>query len=293
MTVLIDATPSYVSFVDGDFDTRYRYLRKISGANSMGITRGVTWDLYTIVSGISGSSDGWNLNFSCASRKMGSTYPSLSNSTVAIDVGNNTSGTPGTALDISPTAGISISDPSTGRLLFDPSQPLMHVINEVTGSKTISSANPSGSAVSIRTSHNLGAIDPAATDILGAIQMVYDDTTSVSFAPVGKVGNDWWQVNGSYIVHWAFGTVGTGAAKNQVTDGTVQGSLCGISIMTFRVSTSADSVGVGRIIMDEKTDLRRLFAGGQWNPEGGGSVASFIRPAYTLNYRLKAVAFSS
>ena len=288
MTVLIDATPGYVSFNDGDFDTRYKYLRQISNASALTLMRGPTWGV-TFVAGSNGSSGAYNFAYDTPARFS---TARLSNSGRSIDVGNNTAGTAGTALDLSPSGGISISDPSTGRLLFDPSQPLMHVISEVTGSKSIASANPTGAAVTITTTHDLGTIDQIATDITGAIQMVYADPSTVTFAPVGKAGNDWWQVNGSYIVHWQYGETGVGRAADQVISGKPI-KACAWSQMTFRVSTSADSVGVGHLVMDEVTKIFKLFAGGQWNPEGGGSVAAYIRPAYTLNYRLKAVAFSS
>lgn len=281
MSVLIDATAAFVSLADGKFDTRYRYLKATSSGQPFRVVSGPSW-----------SYDGTTPRYAIGTvRQVGDVSGWPSNTATNINVGTTVSGTTGKSLDISPTNGILIQDPTTGLKLFDSSMPLLHVINQCNGSQRFETANPTGAAVNITRTVSLSAIDPIATHVLGAVQVAYDTPGSVVGNTVGTAGSDWWFINGSFVMFYEYGEQGVGAASGQVISGR-KVRVCSWSQLTFRVSTSADSVGAGFLLMIEQTNLTRLFAGGQWNPEGGGSVGAFVRPACTLYYKLKAVAFS-
>lgn len=268
MTVIFDAQPSFVGFNDSNFDSRYKYLRQRSGSSPMSLTRGATWDL-----GATGPEPRYQ-----ARGRAGPSASGPANSSVDIDVGVN-AGSVGASLDLSPL-GIVIKDAATGLLLHDTSVPMMHVLAEFSGSIAIPSANASGSGTSYTLDRTIGTVPAQATDVIGVVRTVYD----VGQPTATTTGTEWWAINGSFVSFCDIGTVGTGAAAGQVTAATGN-SLCSWSQMTFLISGTS-------MIMREVTYCRALFAGGQFNPEGGGSVASYIRQPYTLFYKLKAVAFS-
>lgn len=269
MTVIFQATPSYVSFNDGNFDTRYRYFRASAESTSFSIVNGATYNVTN-----QGASNGMFETYN--NGRNSNSVPA--NTPQYIDVGSSTT-TTGTSLDITPS-GVTISDPASGRLLFDPSAQQMHVLNEITGSVSFAASN--GNAFAAINTTVLGSCDSSATHVVGAIRTTYSSSQPTS--TTGQAGTDWWFVNGSCLIFMDKGNIGTGNASGQIISSTPVSDVAW-SMMTFRVSG-------GQILMDEWTYLYALYAGGQFNPTGGGSVANYIRQAYTLYYQLKAVVFT-
>ena len=270
MTILVDATSSYVSFNDGNFDTRYRYIRKTAPATAFTIVDGTSLDLMA---------DRRNRIYKNGPRD--NSAGAISNTATYIDVGTNTGGA-GVALDISPS-GFSIADPSSGRLLFDSSAPLMHVIAPVNGYIDFPQQNPSAD-INYSTTTTIATVDAIATHIIGSINTVYSGFQSSS--TTGNFASDWWTINGTAPTYIQFGEIGTGDAANEIISNK-QVNCVAYSSVTFKVVN-------GSVQMTERTSIFRLFNGGQFNPDtnADGSLASYIRQAYRMNYKLKAVAFS-
>lgn len=267
--ILADITGGYASFADGKFDTRYPYFKQISTAGSVGISTGANWSL---------------ADQPVYNRAPRTTSGGPSNSSVFCNV-NSTTATAGASVDISP-AGIVITDPATGLLLFDPSQPVMHVVDSVSGSRTFACPNPSGQAVNTNTSTVIASIDPAATHIIGSIRTSYDVSSygNMETSLTGNAGSDWWSINGSTVLYQEWGEGGTGQAANQVISDKAT-RVVAQSIVEFVASS-------GSLLLNERTRILALFNGGQWNPATGGAVANYIRSPLVLEYRLKACVFS-
>lgn len=266
MPNLIDATPDYVSLANGKFDTRFRYVRRINSASPVNISTGANWSL--------GDAPLYN--------RFPRSDGGPANSVAPIDV-SDTTGAGAGSLDISPTTGIVLRDPTTGRLLFDSNNPIMHIVNNnIEGSRVFPSPNATGAGVNINTLTAIANIDPAATHIIGSVRTAY--TLAQATSMTGSNPNDWWSTNGSFVIYQEWGELGTGNAAGQViSDKAFQ--VVAQSILEFIASN-------GQLLLNERTFIRPLFNGGQWNPVSGGAVANYVRQDFTLFWKLKAVVFS-
>lgn len=283
MVVLADLQPSFVMFNDGKWDSRQKYLRQLSTTAAFGICNGPT---YTCGGGGTpgGTDVAIDFRYLVGSRDVrdssGFNSAVPTNVRTTIDVGTNTSGAAGASLDIQPGA-MTIQDAATGRLLLDTSIPMLHVLSSLSGSVVLPSRNASGSQAYIDTTFpSLGAIDPAATHIIGAVRVVWDNGSTIYNTTVGADGSTWFFVNGSLVIFFEYGSCGTGQATNQIIDPT-RARLASYTQLTFRAAS-------GACLMDENTRIYRLFNGGQPPTD----TAKFSRSGATLYYKLKACVFT-
>ena len=283
MVVLADLNPSYVTFNDGKWDSRQKYLRQVATTGAFGICAGPTYSCGG--GGTPGGTDvAIDFRYLVGSRDvregsgLNSTAPS--NSRITINLGTNTSGTTGASLDISPGSMI-IQDAATGRLLLDTSVPTMHVLTSLNSSVVLPARNASGAQSYVDTTFaSLGAIDTSATHIIGAVKVVWDNGSTIYNTTVGVNGDTWYFVNGSLVVFSEYGDAGVGGATNQII-GTQRNRLVSFTQLTFRASG-------GTCLLDESTRIYKLFNGGQPPTD----TAKFSRSGATMYYKLKACVFT-
>lgn len=272
MTILADITPDFVSLNGGNFDTRFRYMRQVTTATPISVVAGPSVRL---------QASRRDIAYKNGPRSVGAVLPT--NTAVNVDVGTNSVTPGGTALDLTAGGGIQIKNPLTGLLLFDGSLPMMHTLNRVEGFVDFPARNPSVS-YDYSTDTVLGAIDASATHIVGSINTVYQAVQPSS--TTGNASTDWWTVNGSCPLFHQSGEIGVGQAANEIVSNKYAGIVAWCHVDFNAVA--------GQLVMTERLSIFRVFNGGQFDPvaNNNGSLNSYTRQAFRMNFKLRAVAFT-